>query len=366
LIYKVTVIILITLFFIILRFTVTLFNFISDPKLRRVGKHYTDKVSILIPARNEADNIIALLQSIQQQDYQNYEVIVLDDCSTDDTYGICSTFAQLYPQFKVIKGNALPDGWIGKNYACHQLSKQANGQYLLFLDADEQVKPGLINSAIHRMHINKLGLLSLFTNQEMQTLGEKLVVPLMHFILLNLLPVRLISLVKNPSVAAASGQFMLFDASIYHQQQWHKAVKDKVVEDVEIMRLLKTRAYNGEALLANGMISCRMYKSYDEAIAGFSKNFLAAFNYSIIGFLMYLLLVIIFPLMLLMTLNLPLIFFMTGLIILTRIMISLACGQNAFYNVLLHPLQMANMTLIAFISIQKYLTKTTVWKGRRI
>lgn len=365
-IYKVTVIILITLFFIVLRFSVTLFNFISDPKLRRVGKQYSDMVSILIPVRNEADNILTLLKSIHQQDYQNYEVIILDDGSTDDTFAVCSVFNKTHPKFNVIKGGGLPAGWIGKNYACHQLAQQAGGNYLLFLDADEQIKPGLINSAIHRMHLNKLGLLSLFTNQEMVTMGEKLVVPLMHFVLLNLLPVRLISLVKNPSIAAASGQFMLFDAMIYHEEQWHRVVKDKVVEDVEIMRLIKTKAYNGEALLANGMISCRMYKNYNEAINGFSKNFLAAFNYSVIGFLIYLMLVIIFPMILIMTLNFPLILFMCGLIILTRIMISLESGQNALYNVVLHPLQIFNMLLIAVLSIQKHLTKTTVWKGRRI
>lgn len=361
-----TAIILITLFFIILRFTVTLFNFISDPKLRRVAKHYTNKVSILIPARNEADNIIGLLQSIHQQDYPYYEVIILDDESTDDTYQICAAFALQHPQFKVIKGHKLPPGWIGKNYACDQLAREATGTNLLFLDADEKIQPGLINSAVHRMQVNNLGLLSLFTNQEMVTMGEKLVVPLMHYILLNLLPVKLVSLVKNPSVAAASGQFMLFDADIYLQEQWHRAVKDKVVEDVEIMRLIKTKGYNGEALLANGLISCRMYKNYNEAINGFSKNFLAAFNYSVIAFLIYLTLVIIFPLILVMTFNLPLILFMFGLIVLSRIMISLSSGQNALYNVLLHPLQMVNLLIIAVLSIQKHLTGTTVWKGRRI
>ncbi|MDN3579530.1 glycosyltransferase [Mucilaginibacter flavus] len=361
-----TAVILITLFFIILRFTVTLFNFISDPKLRRVSKHYTDKVSILIPARNEADNIIGLLNSIHQQDYPHYEVIVLDDGSTDNTYNICEAFASKHPQFKIIKGDELPAGWIGKNYACHQLAQQATGTYLLFLDADELIQPGLINSAVHRMQVNNLGLLSLFTNQDMPTLGEKLVVPLMHYILLNLLPLKLVSIVKNPSVAAASGQFMLFDADTYRQEQWHRAVKDKVVEDVEIMRLIKTKGYNGEALLANGLINCRMYKNYNEAVNGFSKNFLAAFNYSVIGFLIYLTLLIIFPLVLIITLNLPLISFAFGLIILTRIMISLSSGQNALYNVMLHPLQMANLLIIAVLSIQKHLTGTTVWKGRRI
>ncbi|SDG66898.1 glycosyltransferase [Mucilaginibacter sp. P25] len=361
-----TIAILITLFFIILRFAVTLFNYISNPKLPHIGRYYSDKVSILVPARNEAENILTLLNSIHRQDYNNYEVIIYDDDSSDDTYQVCTEFAAGHPHFRVLKGGKLPDGWMGKNYACHQMAKQADGKYLLFLDADEQVSNRLINSAVHRMHLHQLGLLSLFSNQTMLTLGENLVVPLMHFILLNLLPLRLVYILKNASVAAASGQFMLFDAAIYHKHQWHKAVKNKVVEDVEIMRLIKAERYNGEALLANGMISCRMYRGYGEAINGFSKNFLAAFNYSIIGFLVYITITIAGPLIIMTTLNMPLILFTAGLIFLTRIMISLSAGQKAEYNILLHPAQMFSLLVVAVLSIQRYLTKTTMWKGRKI
>src|SRR5258708_3630725 len=109
-------------FFMILRFSVTLFNFISDPKLRRVNKHYDRLVSVLIPVRNEEENILKLLKSIHCQDYQDYEVIILDDGSTDNTYKICKRFAAHHPKFSVIKGNELPKGWLGKNYACHQLA----------------------------------------------------------------------------------------------------------------------------------------------------------------------------------------------------------------------------------------------------
>ncbi len=350
----------------VLRFTVSLFNFLSNPKLPHIKKPYGQLVSILIPVRNEEGNILTLLQSIQKQDYGNYEVIILDDDSTDDTYRVCSEFAAEHPRFKVIKGKKLPHDWLGKNYACYQLAKQANGDYFLFLDADEQVYNGLVNSAVHRMHLYNLGLLSLFTNQQMVTLGEKIVVPLMHFILLNLLPLRLVYLTKNSSVAAASGQFMLFDAALYRRHEWHKQAKDKVVEDVEIMKIVKAAGYNGEALLANGMISCRMYKGYTDAVNGFSKNFLAAFNYSTMWLLIYLVVIIGGPMIILMTLNFQLILFMVGLIILTRIMISLSASQNAWLNVLLHPVQMVNLMLIAFVAIQKYLTKTTVWKGRQI
>lgn len=356
----------ITLFFIVLRFTVTLFNFISNPKLTRVNRQYANLVSILIPARDEEDNILNLLESIYNQDYKNYEVIIYDDESSDGTFAVCSAFSSRHSNFNVIKGNTLPDGWTGKNYACHQLAKQAKGDYFLFLDADDSLCDDLINSAVHRMKLYKLGLLSLFANQFMQTPGEKTTVPLLHYLLLNMLPVRLVYLLKVPAVAIANGEFMLFDAAIYRLNQWHKLVKNKVVEDAEIMKLVKAATYNGEVLLANGMINCRMYKSYSEAINGFSKNFLAAFNYSIPGVLIYILLLIGGPMLVIMTLNFNIIFFMAGLIILTRIMISLSAKQNVWYNLVLHPIQMINLVIIAFLSIQKHLTKTNVWKGRKV
>ena len=111
---------------------------------------------------------------------------------------------------------------------------------------------------------------------------------------------------------------MLFDAGALPENQWHERVKDRVVEDVEIMRMVKSAGFNGEALLANGMLSCRMYKSYTEAVNGFTKNFLAAFNYSIITLLIYLVIVIGGPMIVITTLNLQLILFMTSLILISR------------------------------------------------
>ncbi|MBL4678545.1 MAG: glycosyltransferase family 2 protein [Mucilaginibacter sp.] len=356
----------VTFFFLILRFTVTLFNFVSNPKLPRIVRHYQDKISILIPARNEAEDILTLLQSIHDQDYQNYEVIILDDNSTDNTYIICETFAKNHPKFKVVKGNPLPDGWLGKNYACHQLAELATGDYFVFLDADEKVYKGLFNSTLHRMNLRQLSLLSLFTNQEMYSTGEMVTVPLMHYILLNLLPLRLVYLVRSAALSAASGQFMLFDASVYREYQWHQLVKNKVVEDVEIMKLIKASKLNGEALLANGMISCRMYKNYNEALNGFGKNFLAAFNYNIIGFSLYLLIIIGGPVLVIATGKPGLISMAVTLILSARLMISLSAGQNAIRNFFWHPVQMLALLHIGVTSIQQRLTKSTVWKGRKI
>lgn len=347
-----------------LRFTVTLFNFISNPKLPRVARHYDDMVSILIPVRNEGDNILALLQSIYQQDYRNYEVIIYDDESTDNTFAVCSAFAETHPAFSVLKGGELPEGWTGKNYACDKLAAAARGAYFLFLDAGEWMGNGLINAAVHRAKFYRLSLLSLFANQIMLTTGEKTTVPLLHFMLINLVPLRSVFLFKNAAFSIASGEFMFFEAESYRQKRWHQLARDKVAEDTEIMKLVKSETLNGEVLLANNMLRCRMYRSYVDAINGFSKNILAVFNYSVTGLMLFILLLIGGPMIVLMTLNFSLVFFMTGLILLTRIMISLAAGQNAWANLLLHPVQMFNLTIIAFLAVQRHLTKTNIWKGR--
>jgi glycosyltransferase involved in cell wall biosynthesis len=271
-------------FFLILRFTVTLFNFISNPKLTKTGKKYNDLVSILIPARDEERNIIDLLESIRDQDYQNFEVIVLDDHSSDQTFKLCYDFCEIHKSFKVIKGKDLPKDWLGKNYACSQLADLAKGEYLIFLDADETIADGLINNSIQRMKLNKLSLLSIFTDQVTVTWGERLVVPLMHFLLLNLLPLRLVRLSGNPSFSAASGQFMMFDADNYKTNQWHEQVKGKVVEDIEIMKLIKVNGYKAEALLANGYIHCRMYRSFRRPLRVLVKTFLQALTIMFSGF----------------------------------------------------------------------------------
>ena len=169
-----------------------------------------------------------------------------------------------------------------------------------------------------------------------------------------------------PAFAAASGQFMLFNAADYHQNYWHQSVKSKVVEDVEIMKQVKINGFRGEALLANGYIFCRMYKNYKECLNGFSKNLLSGFGNSIFGLLIYIFLIIIGPIIIAINLNFQLIYFAITLIVLSRIMISLLAGQNVILNIIFHILQMINLLILAFLSIQKSIIKNVVWKGRII
>ncbi|WP_129718132.1 glycosyltransferase family 2 protein [Pedobacter sp. SYP-B3415] len=354
------------LVFLVLRFSVTVFNFVSNPKLGRYGRHYDDPVSILIPARNEAGRIGILLQSILDQDYENYEVIVLDDDSSDDTYAVCEAFAQADNRFHVLRGQSLPDGWLGKNFACFQLAEKASGSAFLFLDADDRVSSGLINNLLFRLKTYNLTLISLFTNQIMRSLGEYCAVPLMHFLLLNLLPLRLVRLSRNPAFSAASGQCMFFDAAVYRKQQWHEQVRSKVVEDIEIMKLVKTNGYQAEALLANGFVHCRMYGDFSSSADGFSKNLLAGFGNNIFILLLYLALVIAGPVLMAIEFDIRLLILPAVLIIFSRMMIAYLSGQKVLYNLLLHPLQMCAFLFIAILSIKKHLFKTSTWKGRTI
>jgi chlorobactene glucosyltransferase len=353
-------------FFLVIRFSVTLFNFISRPFLFKSTQNHQELVSVLIPARNEERNISKLLTSLAQEEYPNLEILVLDDGSTDATAAICASFSTKDNRIKVLTGQALAEGWLGKNYACHQLAKEAKGSYLVFLDADTWVQPGFLAAVIHRMKTRRLDLLSIFPTQEMRTFGEQLLVPLINFVLLNLLPLRLVKLSKNLLFSAANGQCMVFDAASYRQNQWHEQVKANVVEDIEIMRAVKVWGGDGEVLLDRGFISSRMYSGFAEALEGFSKNVLVGFGNSIFVMSMYLFLLVVAPLLLIFFVDIRLCLFALSLIVLSRVMIALLSRQSLWKSIVFHPLQMLSFVLLAFVAAQKKLTRSSTWKGRNV
>jgi glycosyltransferase involved in cell wall biosynthesis len=355
---------------------VTLSNCITRPFLPFSGQPHSDLVSILVPARNEAINMPHLLESICKQDYSHYELIILDDDSSDETAALVNQFAATEPRCRLVFGKPLPKGWLGKNWACHQLAHLASGKYLLFIDADVQISAGFVRSALQEMKQKNLSLLSVFNDQKMYTAGEKMVVPLMHYLLLTLLPLRLVFSTKDYLVAAASGQCMLFEADAYRKHQFHQQAKAKVLEDIYIMQRLKKAGLAGAACLANGLIHCRMHHSYPEAITGFSKNLMAGFRNSVWLTSLYVMLITVGYLAFLSPGFIQLfpdystlfffygsvLFFITGI----RIMVSWLSHQNIFVNLWLHPVQMTSMLLLLFVSIYKRITHTNQWKGRTV
>jgi chlorobactene glucosyltransferase len=352
--------------FLAIRLLIALVNLFSKPFLSRGTITEPVLVSVLIPARNEGQRIPLLLKDLIQSSYRNIEILVYDDDSSDDTARMVEVFCSQDDRIRLFKGVPLPAGWLGKNHACHRLSLEAKGDYLLFLDADVRMKPGLIVDALSYLNENRLNLLSLFPVQTMGSMSEKITVPLINWVLLSLLPLRLISRSRHPSLAAANGQFMLFDAQIYRRQRFHEHLRTERVEDINIIRMMKNMGYRCQTLLSNGQVSCRMYENYTQAIDGFSKNVNAYFGNNWMLLLLFALLStfgVFFTF-----LAMP--FWVTAAylvgVVSLRAIISFMSKQPVLMNILLMPVQQFSFWLIIFRGGYKYFTRSMVWKDRPI
>ncbi len=352
--------------FILLQLFVALINLIFSQQFSSKYRITNELVSVLIPARNEEKNIANILNDLLLQNYQNIEVIVFNDQSTDKTESILKEFSLKDNRFKYINSTELPKAWLGKNYACHSLSLAANGKYFLFLDADVRVSGELISKTVNYLAKYKLGLLSIFPKQIMRSFGEKITVPLMNYILLTLLPLILVRKSNFSSLSAANGQFMLFDACIYNKIKPHEIMKNRKVEDIEIARYYKKNKIKVACISGKEEISCRMYNNYNEALEGFSKNTISFFGNSFILALLFWLLTTFgfMAIMFFMPLGFLIIYF--SIFILIRIFVSIVSRQNVIENIgfsLIQQLVLGNILLKSFINKKN---KTFVWKERNI
>jgi len=261
------------------------------------------RVSILVPARNEALNIALCARSLLRQDYPNCELLVLDDHSTDGTGDILRGLglSETGGQNRVLNGAPLPPGWTGKNWACHQLAAQARGAFLFFTDADTGHAPGTVSAAVAYAQRNSADLVSAWPRLVTVTWGEQLIIPMILVIGMVMYPHWLVLfLQKHPHLAArlplparralgaANGQFMFFKRAAYDRIGGHATVRDHLVEDLALGRAMAARMdegmrfFNCESLEFS---TCRMYRSFGEAWAGFTKNIRPAFEHSLAGFL---------------------------------------------------------------------------------
>lgn len=192
-------------------------------------------ISVLIPARNEEKVIKQCIESLINQQYPTYEIIVLDDNSTDETLIILESLCLKYPEkLKVVQGKPLPKDWMGKNYACHQLSILAKGEYLIFTDADTIHESSCLLTATEIIIKEDIDLLSLVPNQIMNTYVEKIIIPMMLTLYTAYISIKAIQFSPNPAFTAMNGQFMMFKRSIYGSVKGHETVKQMIVEDIQL------------------------------------------------------------------------------------------------------------------------------------
>ncbi len=363
------------------------------------------RVSILVPARNEALNIGPCVRSLLAQDYPNCELLVLDDHSTDGTgdlvrglglgeasVGEAASFPRPLPpaggtqrvplQPRMLTGAALPPGWTGKGWACHQLAAQATGDFLFFTDADTEHAPGTVSAAVAYAQRNRADLVSAWPRLVTVTWGEQLVIPMIVVLAMILYPHWLmLFLQKHPHLAArlprsaqrllgaANGQFMFFTRAGYDRIGGHAGERSHVVEDVALGRAVASRMGEGMRLFNCESLrfsTCRMYRSFGETWDGFTKNIRPAFERSLVGFLglgAWQLCGYLLPFVFAVCAPRPLVFAQVAAIYVIRILLTLRF-RTSWLSCVLHPVGQVLALGIGLNSWRRSARGGVSWKGR--
>ena len=342
-------------------------------------------VSILVPARNEADHIEECVRSLIEQSYEQLEVLVLDDQSSDETASIVLQMMDELPheqkgRLQLLHGETLPDGWIGKNFACYQLAQYSQGDYLLFTDADSVHTAQTVSTVIQGMHDLGVQFLTAHPNYILRGMGERLAIPLLYFKIFTLLPLVLVKHRPEPILAVANGPLLCFQRVVYEAIGGHKAVKTSILEDISLAREVKAAGYRMAYVDGQDLLSCYMYDSFAELWAGFSRTFFAFYNYSLLAASAMIILdlaLFVVPSLLALTslfvrLALPALLFSLGsytLAVFMRILLIFNCARSRRVPLmllsLLHPISMALECLFILSSMRwHYRKKGAMWKAR--
>jgi len=229
-------------------------------------------VSVLIPARDEEANIEACLASLRSQVYANYEILVLNDNSSDRTMEILNRIAGADKRVRVFDGKPLPEGWYGKPFALHQLTTQARGEILIFTDADTVHGPTSVSWAVTNIKRLKADMISGYVGQVFKSFGEIVTVPLMFFLTGFVIPLSLNRLVKKHWFSAAIGQFIAIRREVFDAIGGCESFRKKTSEDIYMSRYVKSKGYSTRFLNITEHVKCRMYEGYHAAVAGIGKN----------------------------------------------------------------------------------------------
>lgn len=231
-------------------------------------------VSIIVPARNEAENLPGIIATLLTTKYPNYEIIIVDDASTDGTADIADRLAANHPDcIRVLHGEPLPRGWVGKCWACWQGYRDAKGPVLVFTDADTKHNSRLLGHALGALREQKAALVTMFPRQLMFTFWERVIQPqVFTAILWRYRSAARVNRSRNPRDVIANGQFMMFDREAYEAVGGHEAVRGEVVEDLVLAQ--RTVASGRKLYIAHAedLIATRMYRSLAAIEEGWTKN----------------------------------------------------------------------------------------------
>jgi hypothetical protein len=333
-----------------------------------------DAVDVLIPARDEADHIETTVRSVlAQSDVPHLTVTVLDDGSTDDTARIVADIAAEDLRVRLLRGGdaPLPAQWLGKPWACARLADSATGSILCFVDADVTLEPFAVRALVETLRLHDLQLVAPYPHQVAGTWLERLVQPLVTWSWVATMPVRWAELSGRPSLSAANGQVLVFDAAGYRQAGGHTAVRGDVIEDVALMRAIRRSGGRAATVDGSHLASCRMYDSPGALVDGYAKSLWSAFNGPVGAAAVNALLVAVYVLPVAGLLSrsrstrvLAMLGYGAG--VTSRALVSSRTGERTWPDALAHPASIVAFCVLNAVSWQRHLNGTTTWKGRPV
>ncbi|MFZ0826035.1 MAG: glycosyltransferase family 2 protein [Verrucomicrobiia bacterium] len=230
------------------------------------------RLSVLIPARNEGSNIRAALEAALANRGCDLEIVVLDDHSTDHTAAMVSDLARHDDRVRLETAPPLPAGWCGKQHACHVLAKLAGHPLFVFMDADVRLAPDALARMAGFMEHRNVALASGVPGQELGTLSERLLIPLIHFILLGFLPMHLMRRTSLPALSAGCGQLFIARRDAYEKCGGHAMLRDSLHDGLKLPRTFRRAGFATGLFDATDLAACRMYHTNRETWRGLGKN----------------------------------------------------------------------------------------------
>ncbi len=331
-------------------------------------------ISVLIPARDEEGSIRAAVEAALASRGAEVEVIVLDDASADRTAAIVRELAAQDPRLRLEAAPPLPPGWNGKQHACAVLGGLARHPLLLFVDADVRLAPDGAARAAAFLAASGAGLASGIPRQETVTFLERLLLPLIHFVLLGFLPLARMRARRHPAYGAGCGQLFLATREAYAASGGHGAIRASLHDGVALPRAFRRAGFATDLFDATGIATCRMYKSAGEVWRGLAKNAtegLAAPEKIVPATVLLLAGQVIPPVLLVLTLLGQLPF---------AVLVPAGIGTAAAYlprlaavrrfrqpldGALLHPLAITVFLLLQWVALaRRLLGRPAAWKGR--
>jgi len=350
------------LIFSTLLLSITAVNFFTIRQPRSIPQIDTP-ITVLVPVRNEAENITALIDSLTNQSHiEELEIIFIDDSSEDGTSKLLSEAKSAGAPITIVNAPTLPNNWLGKPWALQQGFLAARGEIIVTLDADVRLLPTAIAHTVAMLGVRDF--ISAYPKQVAITFAERLVQPLLQWSWMTTVPLRIAERSSRTSLAVANGQFFVVKKRALDQVAGFQQISKEVLDDMKLARALISSGAHGGVADGSTLAQTRMYKNFAEIKAGYGKSLWSAFSNPLGATLAitFIFLTGIVPVLVMLSGN-PIGLLTYLLIVLTRLLSAQRSGGRLLDS-LLHPISSA---ILIYLIIYSWRMRGKVqWKGRTL